>query len=94
MLELLHLSGRSLPHAVLMMIPEAWENHAEMDARKRAFYEFHASLMEPWDGPACVVFTAWLSALNTVCRAYSGLVPMSPKTTPSAPSVSATIPAR
>jgi glutamate synthase (NADPH/NADH) large chain len=56
-LELLHLGGRSLPHAVLMMIPEAWENHTEMDPARRAFYEFHASLMEPWDGPACVVFT-------------------------------------
>jgi glutamate synthase (NADPH/NADH) large chain len=56
-LELLHLAGRSLPHAVLMMIPEAWENHGEMDARRRAFYEFHSMLMEPWDGPACVVFT-------------------------------------
>ncbi len=56
-LELLHLGGRSLPHAVLMMIPEAWENHAEMDAKRRAFYEFHSALMEPWDGPACVIFT-------------------------------------
>jgi glutamate synthase (NADPH/NADH) large chain len=56
-LELLHLSGRSLPHAVLMMIPEAWENHDEMDAARRAFYRFHASIMEPWDGPACVAFT-------------------------------------
>ncbi|MEX0427521.1 glutamate synthase large subunit [Nocardioides sp. DS6] len=56
-LELLHLGGRSLPHAVLMMIPEAWENHTEMDPKLRAFYEFHASLMEPWDGPASVVFT-------------------------------------
>lgn len=56
-LELLHLGGRSLPHAVLMMIPEAWENHREMDAKRRAFYEFHSMLMEPWDGPACVVFT-------------------------------------
>jgi glutamate synthase (NADPH/NADH) large chain len=56
-LELLHLGGRSLPHAVLMMIPEAWENHAEMDDARRAFYQFHASLMEPWDGPASVVFT-------------------------------------
>ncbi len=56
-LELLHLGGRSLPHAVLMMIPEAWENHAEMDDKRRAFYSFHASLMEPWDGPASVVFT-------------------------------------
>nr|WP_216653477.1 glutamate synthase large subunit [Nocardioides sp. zg-DK7169] len=56
-LELLHLGGRSLPHSVLMMIPEAWENHTEMDARRRAFYEFHSTMMEPWDGPACVVFT-------------------------------------
>ncbi|MGC7099915.1 glutamate synthase large subunit [Amycolatopsis lurida] len=56
-LELLHLGGRSLPHAVLMMIPEAWENHATMDDKRRAFYQFHASLMEPWDGPACVTFT-------------------------------------
>jgi glutamate synthase (NADPH/NADH) large chain len=56
-LELLHLGGRSLPHAVLMMIPEAWENHDEMDAQRRAFYQFHASVMEPWDGPACVAFT-------------------------------------
>lgn len=56
-LELLHLGGRSLPHAVLMMIPEAWENHRDMDRKRRAFYEFHSTLMEPWDGPACVVFT-------------------------------------
>ncbi|HSA58429.1 MAG TPA: glutamate synthase subunit alpha, partial [bacterium] len=56
-LELLHLGGRSLPHAVLMMIPEAWENHETMDAAKRSFYRFHASLMEPWDGPASVAFT-------------------------------------
>jgi len=56
-LELLHLAGRSLPHAVLMMIPEAWENHAEMDPARRAFYAFHSSLMEPWDGPAAISFT-------------------------------------
>jgi glutamate synthase (NADPH) large chain len=56
-LELLHLGGRSLPHAVLMMIPEAWQNHDEMDPKRRAFYEFHSTVMEPWDGPACVVFT-------------------------------------
>ncbi|MFD1051331.1 glutamate synthase subunit alpha, partial [Kibdelosporangium lantanae] len=56
-LELLHLGGRSLPHAVLMMVPEAWENHATMDSARRAFYQFHSSLMEPWDGPACVTFT-------------------------------------
>ncbi|MBK5288996.1 MAG: glutamate synthase large subunit [Acidimicrobiia bacterium] len=56
-LELLHLGGRSLPHAVLMMIPEAWENHDSMSPEKRAFYRFHASLMEPWDGPASIAFT-------------------------------------
>jgi glutamate synthase (NADPH/NADH) large chain len=56
-LELLHLGGRSLPHAVLMMIPEAWENNEEMDPTRKAFYRYHASLMEPWDGPANVAFT-------------------------------------
>ncbi len=56
-LELLYLGGRSLPHAVLMMIPEAWENHVSMSQSHRDFYAFHASLMEPWDGPACVTFT-------------------------------------
>ncbi len=56
-LELLHLGGRELPHAVLMMIPEAWENNPSMDPARRAFYEFHANFMEPWDGPANVCFT-------------------------------------
>ena len=56
-LELLHLGGRSLPHALLMMIPEPWENHEEMDERRRAFYGYHATLMEPWDGPALIAFT-------------------------------------
>src|SRR6476660_4582494 len=56
-LELLHLGGRSLPHAVLMMIPEAWERHPSMDPARRAFYQYHASLMEPWDGPASMTFT-------------------------------------
>ncbi|BBA96716.1 putative glutamate synthase large subunit [Actinacidiphila reveromycinica] len=56
-LELLHLGGRSLPHSVLMMIPEAWENHTSMDPARRAFYRYHSTLMEPWDGPACVTFT-------------------------------------
>ncbi|MEO8816350.1 MAG: glutamate synthase central domain-containing protein, partial [Mycobacterium sp.] len=56
-LELLHLGGRSLPHAVLMMIPEAWERHESMDGPTRAFYEYHDSLMEPWDGPASMTFT-------------------------------------
>ncbi|MEP9417256.1 glutamate synthase large subunit [Gordonia sp. VNQ95] len=56
-LEMLHLGGRSLPHAVLMMIPEAWERHESMKPEHRAFYEYHATLMEPWDGPASVCFT-------------------------------------
>ncbi len=56
-LELLHLGGRSLPHSVLMMIPEAWENHESMDPARHAFYQFHSTMMEPWDGPACVTFT-------------------------------------
>jgi glutamate synthase (NADPH/NADH) large chain len=55
--ELLHLGGRSLPHAMLMMIPEAWENNPQMDQARRDFYAFHSCLMEPWDGPAGVVFT-------------------------------------
>jgi glutamate synthase (NADPH) large chain len=56
-LELLHMGGRSLPHAVLMMIPEPWENHGEMSPKRRAFYQFHSALMEPWDGPALIAFT-------------------------------------
>jgi|CZKW01.1.fsa_nt_gi glutamate synthase (NADPH/NADH) large chain len=56
-LELLYMGGRSLPHALLMMIPEPWENHADMDPVLRAFYRFHATLMEPWDGPALIAFT-------------------------------------
>ncbi len=56
-LELLHMGGRSLAHAVLMMIPEAWERHEAMDSARRAFYRFHAALMEPWDGPAAIAFT-------------------------------------
>ncbi|WP_143338223.1 glutamate synthase large subunit [Demequina sp. NBRC 110054] len=56
-LELLHLGGRSLPHAVLMMIPEAWQNNPHMDPARRAFYEYHSTLMEPWDGPAALHFT-------------------------------------
>ncbi|WP_456698159.1 glutamate synthase large subunit [Aeromicrobium sp. P5_D10] len=56
-LELLHLGGRTLPHAVMMMIPEAWENDTDMDPARRAFYEFHSSVMEAWDGPAAVCFT-------------------------------------
>jgi glutamate synthase (NADPH/NADH) large chain len=56
-LEFLHLGGRSLPHAVLMMIPEAWERHESMPKWKRDFYEFHSCVMEPWDGPASIAFT-------------------------------------
>ncbi|TQC50453.1 glutamate synthase large subunit [Rhodococcus sp. WS4] len=56
-LELLHLAGRSVAHAVMMMVPEAWENDTSMCPDRRAFYQFHASLMEAWDGPACVTFT-------------------------------------
>src|SRR3989449_151072 len=56
-LELLVLGGRSLPHAVMMMIPEPWENHESMSAERRAFYEYHSCLMEPWDGPASIAFT-------------------------------------
>jgi len=56
-LELLTMSGYSLAHAAMMMIPEAWEQHTLMDERRRAFYEYHASMMEPWDGPAAMVFT-------------------------------------
>jgi glutamate synthase (NADPH/NADH) large chain len=56
-LELLYLGGRSLPHSILMMIPEAWENHATMSQSRKDFYAFHSALMEPWDGPACVTFT-------------------------------------
>jgi glutamate synthase domain-containing protein 2/glutamate synthase domain-containing protein 1/glutamate synthase domain-containing protein 3 len=56
-LEFLVLAGRELPEAILMMIPEAWENHEHMDPELRAYYEYHAFLMEPWDGPASIAFT-------------------------------------
>lgn len=55
--ELLSLSGRSLPHSVMMLMPEAWEKQSEIDPARRDFYEYHSLLMEPWDGPAAVVFT-------------------------------------
>lgn len=55
--ELLTLAGRSLPHAIMMMVPEAWENQVDMDESVRAFYQYHSMLMEPWDGPAALVFT-------------------------------------
>ena len=56
-LEFLHMAGRELPHAVLMMIPEAWSGHEGMEAERKAFYEYHGCLMEPWDGPASIAFT-------------------------------------
>jgi glutamate synthase (ferredoxin) len=56
-LELLVLAGRSLPHAMMMMIPEPWANHESMSDEKKAFYEYHSCIMEPWDGPACIAFT-------------------------------------
>jgi glutamate synthase (NADPH/NADH) large chain len=55
--ELLSLTGRTLPHSIMMMVPEAWENQTDVEAARKAFYEYHAMLMEPWDGPAALVFT-------------------------------------
>ena len=57
MIELLTLTGRSLPHVMMMLIPEAWDGNVQMDPVKKAFYEYHASMMEPWDGPASISFT-------------------------------------
>ncbi len=56
-MEFLYMAGRPLPHAVLMMIPEAWSGHETMDKERKDFYEYHACLMEPWDGPASIAFT-------------------------------------
>ncbi len=56
-LEFLVMAGRSLPHAILMMIPEAWQGHESMSPERKAFYEYHSCLMEPWDGPASIAFT-------------------------------------
>ena len=56
-LEFLTLAGRSIPHVMMMMIPEPWENHESMSPEKRAFYQYHSCLMEPWDGPASIAFT-------------------------------------
>lgn len=56
-LELLYLAGRSLPHAMMMMIPEAWEKQSDIDPARKSFYDYHSMLMEPWDGPAAVIFT-------------------------------------
>ncbi|WP_276501251.1 glutamate synthase large subunit [Terrimonas pollutisoli] len=57
MIELLTLTGRSLPHVMMMLIPEAWDGNEQMDPVKKAFYEFHSAMMEPWDGPASISFT-------------------------------------
>jgi len=72
-LELLVLSGRSLPHALMMMIPEAWQENKNMDPTRRAFYQYHANLMEPWDGPASVCFTDGVQVGATLDR--NGLRP-------------------
>ena len=72
-LELLVLAGRSLPHAMAMLIPEAWAKNEHMNPQKRAFYEYHASLMEPWDGPAAIAFTDGRSIGATLDR--NGLRP-------------------
>ena len=72
-LELLVLSGRALPHAMAMLIPEAWSKNEHMNPQKRAFYEYHASLMEPWDGPAAIAFTDGRSIGATLDR--NGLRP-------------------
>ncbi len=71
--ELLVLAGRSLPHAIMMMIPEPWSHHESMSEEKRAFYEFHSTLMEPWDGPASMIFTDGVGIGATLDR--NGLRP-------------------
>ncbi|WP_105902198.1 glutamate synthase large subunit [Vibrio gangliei] len=72
-LELLVLSGRSLPHALMMLIPEAWQENKNMDPARRAFYQYHANIMEPWDGPASVCFTDGVQVGATLDR--NGLRP-------------------
>ncbi|MFW7522558.1 glutamate synthase large subunit [Vibrio ostreicida] len=72
-LELLILSGRSLPHALMMMIPEAWQENTNMDPTRRAFYQYHANVMEPWDGPASICFTDGVQVGATLDR--NGLRP-------------------
>ncbi|ELR63457.1 Glutamate synthase [NADPH] large chain [Photobacterium marinum] len=72
-LELLVLSGRSLPHALMMLIPEAWQENKNMDPKRRAFYQYHANIMEPWDGPASVCFTDGVQVGATLDR--NGLRP-------------------
>jgi glutamate synthase domain-containing protein 2/glutamate synthase domain-containing protein 1/glutamate synthase domain-containing protein 3 len=72
-LELLVMSGRGIPHAMAMLVPEAWDHNQHMNPQKRAFYEYHASLMEPWDGPAAIAFTDGRSIGATLDR--NGLRP-------------------
>ncbi|MBD1575318.1 glutamate synthase large subunit [Vibrio sp. S11_S32] len=72
-LELLVLSGRTLPHALMMLIPEAWQENKNMDPARRAFYQYHANIMEPWDGPASVCFTDGVQVGATLDR--NGLRP-------------------
>ena len=72
-LEFLVMGGRSLPEAMMLLIPEAWDAHAEMDAPRRAFYEHHAGIMEPWDGPAAMAFTDGIRIGATLDR--NGLRP-------------------
>jgi len=72
-LELLVLSGRSLPHSLMMMIPEAWQENKSMESKRRAFYQYHANIMEPWDGPASVCFTDGVQVGATLDR--NGLRP-------------------
>ena len=74
MVELLTLSGRSLPHAMMMLVPEAWQDNEVMDKERAAFYKFHASLVEPWDGPAALLFTDGKSVGATLDR--NGLRPL------------------
>jgi glutamate synthase (NADPH/NADH) large chain len=74
MVELLTLSGRTLPHVMMMMVPEAWQDNQMMDKDRKAFYKFHASLMEPWDGPAALLFTDGKSLGATLDR--NGLRPL------------------
>lgn len=74
MVELLTLSGRTLPHVMMMMVPEAWQDNHMMDKDRKAFYKFHASLMEPWDGPAALLFTDGKSLGATLDR--NGLRPL------------------
>lgn len=74
LVEILTLSGRSLPHVMMMLVPEAWQDNKLMDAHRKAFYKYHASLMEPWDGPAALLFTDGLRIGATLDR--NGLRPL------------------